>query len=121
MGASSTDPAPVEQLLALGFAFPCACCTRLWRARAKGLDGCGPLLPRGQVCAGPIGGYSFPLYQGPLNREAIAMRCFRCGGPAYEAVSSTYNPEVLVGVCKDHVFALERLVPVERLPKGLAG
>lgn len=73
------------------------------------------------MCAGPVGGYSFPLYEGPLNREIIATRCFRCGEPAYEAVTSPQNPESYVGVCRDHVLTLERLVPVERLPRGVGG
>lgn len=111
--------APVEQLLKEGFAFPCACCKRLWRAKSKGLDSCGPLLPPGKVCAGPMGGYSFPHYEGPLTRAAIAMKCFRCGDPAHEAVSSVNNPDALVGACKGHLVTLERLIPVERLSRGL--
>lgn len=101
---------PIGRLMAEGFAFPCACCKRLWAAKTNGLDSCKPMLPPNADCAGPIGGYSFPLYEGPLTRTAIALNCFRCGKPAAEAVSSTNNPETLVGVCADHVLMLERLV-----------
>jgi hypothetical protein len=103
--------APIKALLRQGYAFPCSYCKRMWAAKERGLDSCGQVLPRDMVCAGPIGGYSFPLYQGPLTRSAIALHCFRCGKKATEAVSSVNNPETLVGVCADHVMMLERLVP----------
>jgi len=111
MAVEGSEPAPIKALLRQGYAFPCSYCKRMWAARERGLNSCREMLPRGAECGGPIGGYSFPLYEGPLTRSAIALHCFRCGEPAKEAVSSIHNPDVLVGVCAAHALMLERLVP----------
>lgn len=64
-----------------GFAFPCAMCTKLHRMMDRGLLKCEEAVQEGGDCAGPLDGKSFPLYEGPLDREAIASHCIRCGKP----------------------------------------
>ena len=99
----------VKLLMAQGFAFPCACCKKLWRAKARGMDACEAALSS-QDCGGPLSGMSFPLYEGPLTAQTIATRCFFCGEPAVEAVTTPAQPTTFVGVCKKHVPGLDRLV-----------
>jgi hypothetical protein len=110
--------APVQKFLREGFAFPCACCKRLWRAKAQGFDQCEVAFMPGKDCGGPMAGMSFPLYEGPLTITSLATRCFRCGERAVEAVTSRKNPDRYVGACKVHVPTLDRLVPVEDLRKA---
>lgn len=98
-----------------GYAFPCACCKKLWRNRAKGIDGC-EAAQLGERCGGPLVGMSFPLYEGPLTPQTIATTCMRCGDPADEAVDSWDTPGRFVGVCKKHAPMLDdRMVPVGRI------
>lgn len=104
----------VKRFLAKGYAFPCACCEKLWSAQARGMDACEAALS-GQDCGGPIAGMSFPLYQGPLTIQSLATRCFICGEPADEAVTTPAQQERFVGVCKRHVPTLDRLVVDEDL------
>jgi hypothetical protein len=61
------------------FAFPCAMCHKLHRNMDRGLMVC----EERDVgdCAGPLAGQSFPQYEGPLDSEAIASHCIRCGMP----------------------------------------
>jgi len=103
----------VQRFLREGFAFPCACCKRLWRAKAKGFDMCEVAFMPGKDCGGPMAGMSFPMYEGPLTITSLATMCFRCGAPAVEAVTSRQQPDRFVGVCKKHLPSLERLIPVE--------
>jgi len=110
----------VQRLLREGFAFPCACCQKLWRAKAKGFDQCEVAFMPGQDCGGPMSGMSFPLYEGPLTPTILATRCFRCGEQAVEAVSSRHQPTRFVGACKVHLSDLESLMPVQD-PRKAAG
>jgi len=102
----------VKQFLAEGFAFPCACCHSLWRAKAKGMDVCEAALSS-KDCGGPMSGMSFPLYEGPLTPQSIATTCFFCGDRAAKTVTTNAQPTTYVGVCKRHLPTLDRLV-VER-------
>lgn len=111
----------VRELTKAGYAFPCTCCIRMWRAKAKGFTDCSRELPPGKNCGGPMAGMSFPLYIGPLTREAIAMSCLRCGKRAVEAVSSTQNPDLLVGACEEHKLIFDRLIPDESLTRRMVG
>lgn len=95
--------------LAEGYAFPCATCQKLWRARERGMEACEAALG-GLDCGGPISGQSFPLYEGPLTPQALATHCFFCGDQAAEAVTTPEQPTRFVGVCKRHIPTLDRLV-----------
>lgn len=108
----------VEQFMREGYAFPCACCKKLWRNKAKGLDQC-EAAQLGERCGGPVAGMSFPLYEGPLSLHAMATRCMRCGEPASEAVDSWDTPLRFVGICKRCAPMLDdRLVPVDSVVRG---
>lgn len=107
------DSEVVQKLLREGYAFPCAFCKKLWKAKAKGFDECVVAFMPEKSCGGPIAGMSFPMYEGPLSITALATRCFRCGEPAVEAVTSRLQPTRYIGVCKKHLLLLERLVPVD--------
>jgi hypothetical protein len=111
----------VRKFLREGFAFPCACCKRLWRAKAQGFDTCEVAFMPGKDCGGPMAGMSFPMYEGPLTISSLATMCFRCGNPAVEAVSSRQQPTRLIGACKKHVPTLDRLVPMGEDPRKVAG
>lgn len=99
----------VAELLAKGYAFPCACCKKLWRAHERGAEACEAAMG-GQDCGGPVAGMSFPLYEGPLTTASLATRCCFCGEPAVEAVTSTQQPTRFVGICKRHLPTIDRLV-----------
>ena len=99
----------VKLLMAEGFAFPCACCQKLWRAKSRGLDVCEVAL--GELdCGGPVSGMSFPLYEGPLTPQSIGTTCFVCGERAAEAVTTPAQPEAFVGICKRHLPVLDKMV-----------
>lgn len=108
----------VQQLLMEGYAYPCACCKKMWIAKARGYSQCHDAFVRGIDCGGPMSGMSFPRYDGPLTVTHLATHCFRCGETAVEAVSSRLNPDRLIGVCKKHLPTLDRLIPSEDLRKA---
>jgi hypothetical protein len=108
-----SEQSTVQQLLREGFAFPCACCKRLWRAKAQGHDVCEVAFMPGKDCGGPMAGMSFPLYEGPLTPASLATRCIRCGEPAVEAVTSRQQPQRFVGACKKHLPIFDRVVPTQ--------
>lgn len=95
----------VRVLLRAGYAFPCATCAKMHRAVARGLASC-EAAEKGQECAGPLSGQSFPLYEGPLTKEMRAVTCFMCGGTATHTLET--RDGVFHGVCAKH---LNRCVP----------
>lgn len=104
----------IKGLLEQGYAFPCAHCQRMWMAKATGQASCGPMIPDGKPCGGPMSGMSFPHYKGPLTQEFIAGHCFRCGA---DADSSIMQNGGVVGVCDKHLPLVDRLIPEQRLTK----
>ncbi len=102
--------------ISMGFAFPCSMCRRLWKAMDRGETDCD----QGNRCGGPLGGKSFRRYQGPLDREAIASHCIRCGKPqSKDGAGFLRHPTEdggTVGLCAHHSPMLDdRLVPVEKM------
>jgi hypothetical protein len=104
----------VARALMEGYAFPCACCRKLWRARDRGSDVCEAGLTN-QACGGPVIGLAFPLYEGPLTPQALATLCFRCGKPASKFIETQSSPGRYLGLCKRHEPLLNRIVPVDDL------
>ena len=102
----------VKSLLEQGFAFECSYCQRMWAAKSTGLDSCGPMIPDGNPCGGPMSGMSFPYYKGPLTREFIVGHCFRCGAEAESTIAQNGGA---VGVCDKHIHLVEQLIPEDRL------
>jgi len=91
----------IQLFMAQGYAFVCATCEKLHRAHNSGFtDGCEAALS-GKDCAGPIVGGNFPLYEGPLTKEALATMCFRCGKEADIAVQPKTGGQ-MIGACKAH-------------------
>lgn len=68
--------------MAGNFAFPCSLCFKLHRNMDRGMFTCEEK-EQGN-CSGPLDGQSFPFYEGPLDDEAIASHCIRCGMPEAE-------------------------------------
>lgn len=110
---------PVAEFLAKGFTFPCACCLKLWRAQARGVEACEAAMS-GKDCGGPVAGMSYPLYEGPLNDAALATHCFICGERAAEAVTSVSQPTRFIGICAKHAPAIDRLVVASDLVRKRA-
>jgi len=104
----------VKKALSMGFAFPCACCKKLWWGFERGLDRCKAAV-EGQDCGGPVVDQAFPLYEGPLTRHSIANMCFRCGKNADEAF---VTPTGWVGTCKYHSPGPGRLVELRKQRTG---
>lgn len=101
--------------LALGFAFPCSMCVKLWRMMDRGQTQCEAAV-NNQRCDGPVAGGSFPKYEGPMGRKGIANHCVRCGKPI-----DPHNKDRRVrvedggevGICKRHLPMLDTLVAVK--------
>lgn len=89
----------VEILLKQGYAYPCACCERLWENYSDNIGVC-TAKKEGVVCGGPIAGLAFPAYKGPLTRDNIIKSCFRCGKPADKIIETTTG---FFGSCKEHL------------------
>ena len=112
----SADSA-VQEALAEGYAFPCACCKKLWRAKAVGYRGGCEAQMKGEECSGPVSGRAFPLYEGPLTLATLASHCFRCGdGPLSgsrgdKVIEMPSDPGRQLGLCKRHLPMLDRMVP----------
>lgn len=88
-----------QGLMRLGFAFVCACCTKLPSGIAAGKNGCD--LAGTTNCGGPLLGKSFPMYSGPLTRQTRASLCFRCG-EAGKMLLRTRDGGY-VAVCEQHL------------------
>jgi len=104
-----TEMEKVKHLMALGFAFPCACCEKLWRKFDAGRHPSKELycegFDLGLTCGGPVAGLSFPHYEGPLTRQTIAMSCYHCGKPANKIFQADLDGGY-VGACNEHAKAL---------------
>lgn len=103
-----------KRWMKMGFAFPCAFCTRMRVPEGREVPSCTMV-----TCGGPFVGKSFPDYAGPLTRTTIATHCFRCGEQAVEAIVTKDGG--YVGVCEEHLNSTvptssDALVPVT--PKG---
>jgi hypothetical protein len=95
-----------QGLMKLGFAFVCACCTRLTSGSSVVREtNCGMT-----DCGGPLRGRSFPMYQGPMSRQSMATLCFRCGVKAKWLIQTADGG--YLAVCRDHSIMLP-LKPVE--------
>ena len=103
-----------KRWMEMGYAFPCAFCTRMVIPEGSNVPRCFM-----QACGGPFVGKSFPLYTGPLTRATIATHCFRCGERAHEAIVT--EDKGYVGVCKKHLNSTvptssDTLIPVSEKP-----
>jgi hypothetical protein len=105
-----------KKFMAQGYAFPCACCAKLWRAMARGMETCEAVFGN-QDCGGPVSGMSYPLYEGPLSESALATYCCFCGERAAEAVTSVCQPTRFVGICSRHAPTIDRLVVATELSR----
>jgi hypothetical protein len=101
------NPIEVARAMAGGLSAVCATCERYWAAQERHLDRC--LATSG--CCSPLGGGTFPEYQGPLNDEAFKQFCFVCGEKSFRAVRVGQSKR-LVGVCRDHLVLFQKLQPV---------
>ena len=92
----------------------CVTCKHYWHARDKQIPGTGCLGPRG--CGSPMAGDNFHGYDGPVPRERLGDRCFRCGAPASYAMR-VLGKAGYIGVCHDDLDFVVRTEPV--LPPGV--
>ena len=83
---------------AAGLAFPCAACEHHWSGIDKGLGDCA----RGD-CGGPLGGFAFPQYKGPLPEHALRHMCFRCGSPNNLIGVKVVGADRPLAICRAHV------------------
>lgn len=95
-----------------GMSFICATCHRYWEGRAARADRCTAKGP----CRGPMGGGSFPEYDGPVTD--LRRWCFRCGVEASSGVRVA-GTERIFGVCDRHLPDVSRLAPVQGGPGHL--
>ena len=88
----------------------CASCRHYWRARDEGLP--EPQCASPSPCGSPIAGLSFPHYDGPM-KNALAMWCFMCGGPADLVLIVEGAWERSIGICAADVLVARGLDPVK--------
>ena len=109
MAIESKPTSYTEKLMAMGYAFVCAHCIKLHKSMRSGMHGCGAML-NGKDCGGPIVGMVFPEYKGPLTRDTIANRCFRCGELSENLID--VKNKGCVGACNKHVGMVRSMKPV---------
>ena len=105
-----------SKLMEAGYAFPCACCFKLHRAIGRGLEFCEHA--KDEACGGPFLGKAFPLYEGPLTRQMIASRCFRCGKES-DYLAELPRKVGFLGVCEEHKEMLRPKSPQALIPGNL--
>ena len=104
------DANNVARAVQQGYSIVCATCRKLWRGKDAGFDGC---LAK---CTGPIGGDTFPEYDGDM--PDMVRWCFVCGCDSDYALQVGQKPR-RVGVCKVHLTHLHELVPADGIvPDG---
>jgi hypothetical protein len=93
-----------------GFSFTCAMCLKLHEGHALARGYWGNTKCTGKVCSGPMGGASYPEYEGPI-KDMFTRFCYMCGqenpprGASYNAPGC--DPSRVVGMCEKH-YALVR-------------
>ena len=92
----------LKALRADGFGFVCSTCKKLTRQLDKGQHGrgCEEAIAQ-RHCGGPITGLSFPLYEGALTKQTIAMTCFVCGMSASKILQAQDGG--YIGCCNEHM------------------
>jgi hypothetical protein len=78
--------------MANGVSFVCANCDNFWWSAERKLDGCKAHHER-KSCSGPVGGFGFPLYEGPLQGH-LARFCFLTGEPATAVIRTKDGREI---------------------------
>lgn len=90
-----TALAHMKAAVAAGVSLACASCNRYWEGVERGADRCTAEAP----CAGPFGGGSFPLYEGPITD--FSQWCLRCGSVSVEAIRVPGSSRAF-GLCEAH-------------------
>jgi len=96
-----------QAAVASGVSLVCATCTHYWAGVAEDVESgrCSAPGP----CAGPFGGGSFELYDGPITD--FARWCLRCGSESVGAVRVA-GTERSFGLCAAHLKESPLLSPV---------
>lgn len=87
----------------------CATCKRYWEGRERGLP--RPQCTSLEACGSPIAGDTFSQYDGPMSD--FTGWCFMCARNSDYAVK-VREERRLIGVCREHVRALNDLIAVEK-------
>lgn len=90
----------VKLAMAAGLSWLCANCDKYKKARAAGIAGhdCMAAITA-RPCASPLGGMSFPEYEGAVSD--FARFCFVCGDKSVRGMRARGGTRVF-GVCKKH-------------------
>jgi hypothetical protein len=78
------------------------------KAKRSGSAKCGK-----EGCGGPMGGQTFPLYDGPLGDGDWTHFCFVCGNPDVENGIQLASPDATrkLGVCREHIQLVDEYAP----------
>lgn len=93
---------------ACGFTFVCSMCVKLHAGRRRENASWEKARCVGRNCTGPIGGGSYPEYEGPLKEtSAFGNHCWACGKESPESFISSNRPGHdsgrLIGCCTEHL------------------
>lgn len=103
------DPVQVVEAMANGVSAVCATCLHYWSAYDKRLDSCGQ--PK---CGGPIGGGTFPSYDGPM-KGVLHKFCFVCSAPSKFGIRVNGSPRI-IGACPKHIGYVKEYQRADGLP-----
>ncbi len=93
----------IRSAMLSGVSFVCAHCTKFWWGVEKKVGACRAAF-ESKECAGPLGGLSFPEYDGPLKGH-LPKYCFVTGRPSDAYVRA--NDGGLVGITESSMDILE--------------
>jgi len=103
-----------------GFSFVCSLCLRLHEGNRMAGGDWDTTRCTGTFCKGPLGGGSYPEYEGPI-KDALNRFCFICGttNPPHAIASCLpgHPRDRLLGACDEHAKLVDEGMFDER-PTG---
>ena len=105
----------VQGAIEAGFSFVCAMCAHLHAGRKQSASWAHTKCT-GDGCVGPLGGQSYPKYEGPIKYALSSFCCF-CGEPNPGHLISSNKPgndkSRMLGVCDKHLKLVQERMRYE--------
>ena len=113
--SAAPSQADVRGAMQAGFSFVCSMCAHLHAGRTPLAEWAGTKCT-GDGCSGPIGGQTYPKYEGPIKYALSSFCCF-CGepNPTHMASSSLPGNDTtrMIGVCDKHLHLVQNRMQYE--------